>query len=254
MAPELIDPWRHVLGLALAFSWIKSALLTLRAHEMPYSGGVARGRLPKSRLVPLLAVGALLQLVFIEAWVLRWHALWLAPLILAMQGGVRLIEQRQWPSDHVVRLGKYAPASAALLAHWVVLMLTGSEAAGWEAAAGVMGATLSLAALAKWREAGTNWFKASGMGLLVAERAAFGPAPLRWTRRQVAGSRRLSAACSQIGMGLEAAGVLFIFPSLRLWLAGAVVALLVNFYVLLGYVEEEWMLALIAVTALSTLG
>jgi len=175
-------------------------------------------------------------------------------LILASQGAVRVIEQRQWPSDHVVRLGKYAPSSAALLAHWVVLGLSGSEAAGWEAAAGVMGATLSLAALAKWREAGANWFKASGMGLLVAERAAFGPAPLRWIRGRVAGSRPLSAICSQVGMGVEAAGVLFVFPSLRLWLAGAVVALLVNFFVLLGYVEEEWMLALIAVTALSTLG
>ncbi len=253
MAPELIEPWRQVLGVALAFSWIKSALLTLRAHDMPYTRGVGLGPLTHRRLQPLLLVGALLQLVLIEAWVVRWNPLWVAPAVLAMQAGVRRIEQRQWPSDDVVRLGKYAPGSAALLAHWTVTLLTGSEAAGWEAAAGVMGATLALAALAKWREAGTNWFKASGMGLLVAERAAFGPAPLRWVRRKVAGSKPLSAACSQIGMGLEASGVLFVFPDLRLWLAGALVALLVNFYVLLGYVEEEWMLTLIAVTALSTL-
>lgn len=250
--PGLIDPWRQLLGLGLGVSWLKSALLTLRAHDMPYTRGVGREPLPRGRLLPALALAGVVQVVLIEAFVLRWHELAAGTALLVGQALVRHVEQRQWTGDVVVRLGKYAPSSAVTLGYLVVLGLTGSEAAGWEAGAGVMGATLALAALAKWRAARWNWFKSAGMGLLVAERAYSGPAPLRALRRSVSRSRLVSAFCTQAGMVIEGAGVLYVFPQVRPLLAAIVVLLLVNFYVLLGYIEEEWMLALIAITALST--
>lgn len=140
-----------------------------------------------------------------------------ASLLLGMMAGVRQLERRVWHDDIVVKLGKYVPAAAALLGHSLargaLLLLdrapAEAEAAGWEAACGVLGGAFFLAGLAKLRESGFDWVPARHEALLIAERAYSGAPALRWLRRRVAATPWLCLAAGLYGFYGEFLGLLF---------------------------------------------
>ena len=134
-----------------------------------------------------------------------------------------------------------------LLGYTVAVALSGDPHAGWEAGYGVMAAAWVMAGAMKWRQGGAAWLRSGGLGLLVAERCHLGPAPLRWLRRAVVGSPRLCRLGSGLGIVLERGGVALLKPALRIPYAVGTSALLLLIALLLGYVELEWGLVVVAV-------
>lgn len=254
------------LGLflaALGVAWINCALHVLFADQPLYSApaSAVRRRPAGSKLV-----GIGLSLVIFTGGA----ALWLngmteipgAVLLLALMAAIRVWEVRQWPGDTVIRLGKYAPASACL-AGWLVgrvvagsVGLSDEEArrVGWEAAAGVMAATYVLAAASKLRRTGLAWMAGGHQALLIAERACSGRAIVRSVRRRVAGSTRVCRLIGVFGFASEVLFGLYIFPDLRLGLTVVVLGLHAGIAVLLGYVEPEWWFVMMAITTLTGSG
>jgi hypothetical protein len=179
--------------------------------------------------------------------------LW-AALTLLCVWRLREWEVATWPGDIVVRLGKYAPASAALLGFAVFHALADlagfgaaeREAFGWDAAAGVFGGAYLLAAIAKVRLTGWDWGRAEHMSLMLAERGfgRFGGIRLR-----IAQSRRACALIGAVGMGMELAGPLLAVRGLRAPLAVAILAFKFLTWVLFGYSEPEWALTIAAIGA-----
>lgn len=175
-----------------------------------------------------------------------------AALALAAILQLRRWEIATWPGDVVVRLGKYAPASACLLgwaaAHLIARAL-GADAAtqaarGWDAAAGVLASAYVLAAIAKVRESGLGWTRAESISLLLAERG-FG----RWggLRLRLAQSRFASAFVGWMGLLVEAAAVLLLFPPIRPYFAAGIVVFMAVTWLLFGYFEPEWALGAAAI-------
>ncbi|MFZ5482337.1 MAG: hypothetical protein ACOZNI_36585 [Myxococcota bacterium] len=249
-----------LLGAGLLLSWANSALHVLLSDRPFYllSARLFDGRVRAARAA-VLAVLSLGYGGLVVAFVRAGASERLAVAILACLVAIRQWEIAQWQGDLVVRLGKYVP-TAACLAGWLVaqpiLRASGvgeGEAwrLGWDAACGVMAGVYVLAGIAKLRESGPEWAKARHQALLVAERAYFGPRPLRALRLAVARSRASSAVVGAVGLGLELGAVAFLVPSLRPGLAGAIVAMHLGFFVLLGYVELEWTVVLLAITLLA---
>lgn len=246
-----------LFGAALMLSWANSALHILWSDRPFYmhSARVLQGRAPRAGVIGLLTL-AFTPLVVWFTIAQDWRA---ALPILASIAAIRRWEIAQWPDNIVVRLGKYAPAAASLLA-WLCTRAVGglfgadpTETArlGWNAACGVIGGAYLLAAIAKVREAGWVWMHPRYQALLVAERAFSGPRLLRGLRWAVARSTFVSSAMGITGMLVEFGGALFVVPELRPAVAAAVVALHIGFVVLLGYIELEWVLVVIAITLMA---
>ncbi|GDX80549.1 hypothetical protein LBMAG42_23600 [Deltaproteobacteria bacterium] len=156
--------------------------------------------------------------------------------------GLRRWEVATYPGGMVARLGKYAPASAALLAWLVAGALNPAHA--WDAAAGVFAACYVLAGIAKVRETGWGWGRAENMSLLLAERGfgRFGALRLR-----LATNRAACAAIGAAGLGVEFAAAGFLWAPARPGLAVGIVAFKALTYVLYGYFEPEWALTAAAI-------
>jgi hypothetical protein len=250
-----------LFAVALALSWLNSAMHVVFASRPLYHPRPLAPVPLGPRWVRLVLLAGTLVFAGLLAWWLRGPVPEAAAAtILVVLVLLRRWETAQWPQGEVVRLGKYVPA-AACLSGWLLLQLIGHflgweeaarEAAGWEAAAGVIAAQYGMAGLAKLRETGLGWVGWQHQALLIAERAYSGPRVLRLLRQQVA---RLPAVCAVIGvvgLGLELGGLLYIVPQLRVGIAALVLLLYFNIALLLGYLEPEWWLVIVAVTWLST--
>jgi hypothetical protein len=249
-----------LFAVCLVHSWANSATHVLYPHEQIYSSGFSLlTRRPTGLGLAVTLLGTPLFIYACWAFFSAPHPLVWAGLLLGMMAGVRQLERRVWHDDIVVKLGKYVPAAAALLGHSVargaLLLLdrppAEAEAAGWEAACGVLGGAFFLAGLAKLRESGFDWVRARHQALLIAERAYSGAPALRWLRRRVAATPWLCLAAGLYGFYGEFLGLLFAFSWARWPVAVFSVALQIGITVLLGYVELEWLLILIALALLS---
>lgn len=156
--------------------------------------------------------------------------------------GLRRWEVATYAGDTVTRLGKYAPASAALLAWLLANLLDPTHA--WDAASGVFAACYVLAAIAKVRETGWGWGRAENMSLLLAERGfgRFGALRLR-----LATSRAACAIIGAFGLGVEFAAAGLVWAPARPGLAAGIVGFKALTYVLYGYFEPEWALTAAAI-------
>lgn len=258
MEPTLLDGGRILFGFCLMLSWANDTWHWVSPDEMPYSYGMAarRAPFPMKRLVPaLLASVVMASLVF--AFVIRWNQLWVAAAILAIMFGIRQLEVRTWDAPIVVKLGRYVPSAACLLAYLTVQLVVATddpalaERYGWEGACGVMGASITVAGLEKFLRSGTAWFGHRGLGLMLAERTVLGPKPLRQLRAWIVASPALTATASVVGNVGEVFGFIFWFPSIR-WFAGPfLVGMLGTIVLLLGYVEFEWLLVFVALTLMT---
>lgn len=249
-----------LFALCLLHSWANSTAHVMYPHEQVYSSGFdLLLRRPTGRGLALALIGTPLFVAATWAFFSAPLPLLWAGLLLAMMAGVRHLERRVWHDEIVIKLGKYVPAAAALLGHSLarggLLLLdhppAEAEAAGWEAACGVLGGAFFLAGLAKLRETGFDWVRARHQALLIAERAYSGAPALRWLRRRVAATPWLCLAAGIYGFYGEFFGLLFAVPWARWPVAIFSVALQVGITVLLGYVELEWLLILIALALLS---
>ncbi len=175
-----------------------------------------------------------------------------APFTLAALLGLRQHEVGTYGPEIVVRLGKYAPASACLLGWWVARTISlalghpGAEADahGWDAASGVFGGCYVLAGIAKLRESGWAWGRAENMSLMLAERG-FG----RWgsLRLWLAQQRPACGLIGATGLWIELGAVAFVYAPLRPAFAVGVVLFKLFTWVLFGYFEPEWVFTVIAI-------
>ncbi len=245
-----------IFGLCMLLSWVVTLGHLSSQGGMVYTDGPLRAfrRPGPARSLALLA-GSVAVLASVVAFAL-WQSTLAGVAFLVILGVFRQWEKSQWEGDVVVSLGKYVPTAAVLLAFLVgrgvarVLGLEEADWLGWQVGCGAMGACFTLAAASKWKKAGAQWFQGAGLQLLISERSIGRPEPLRSLRAWVGASPRL---CTFLAVGsflLEAAGVLYCVPELRWAFAAGGVAMLLGFWVLLGYFEPEWGLVLVAVTAL----
>ncbi len=170
-----------------------------------------------------------------------------APLLGGATALAAIYRLRRWevatyPGDTVTRLGKYAPASALLMAWLLAYLLDKTHT--WDAAAGVFAACYVLAAIAKVRETGWGWGRAENMSLLLAERGfgRFGALRLR-----LAQSRAACAVIGASGLGVEFAAAGFVWAPARPGLAVGIVGFKALTWLLYGYFEPEWALTAAAI-------
>lgn len=252
-----------LFAAALTLSWASSALHVALGDRPLYGMAPAAmtGPVRAWRAVALLGASVVFAGA-LWAWTSSgWPRLG-ALAVLGCLAALRQWETRQWAGDTVIRLGKYVPAAACLLgwvvaasATWALGWTEGASlAAAWEGAAGVMAALYTLAGLSKVTETGWRWVTPSHHALLVAERAFTGPRPIRALRRRAARSRVVCGAVGVVGLVAELACALYVFPDARPALTVAVLALHAGIVLLLGYVEPEWWLVMIAITAVTTVG
>lgn len=255
MAPQLTQYGRHLFGICLLLSWLNSSANILACGHMPYTRGIDMSlRLPFKAEVFLIAVMTAAGLAAGEAFVLRFYQAWTGASVLVLIAAMRAIEMRQWPGETVVSLGKYFPAAACLAAYLAAFGLAAKaplsyrEAAGWEAACGVLAAAYALSAWTKWRKAGKAWFNSTNLGLLMAERKDDKPLFLGPLRLYLACSPRFCKAFAALALILEACGVVYVVPSARWPFTIAATLFQAGIAVLLGYMELEWILLIIALT------
>lgn len=250
-----------LFSIALVLSWANSAAHVLLSDRPLYmhsrrvfEGGV-RGRRAAALAAPTLGFLALVWLFFA-----RIQPELVAMLLLGAMAVIRRLEVMQWEGDVVVRLGKYVPAAACLLA-WLMadaaLFALGYDAdvarpTAWNAACGVMAGAYVLAGIAKLRESGPEWVHPRYQSLLIAERGYSGPTWVRRFRVAIARSRTASWIVGISGLAIEFAAIILVVPELRWITVGAVLAVHLGFTVLLGYFEPEWIVVIVAVVALAS--
>jgi hypothetical protein len=71
---------------------------------------------------------------------------------------------------------------------------------------------------------------------------------VRAARRAAGRSVRITSFVGVFGLLSEFACVLYVFPDLRVWLTATVIALHAGILLLLGYVEPEWLVVMVAIT------
>ncbi len=253
----------HEAGVALfcfclVLNWTSSMSHWLSPDRMRYSYGIGAQALPAERW--RIVVAAVLTAMFVAmVWLwARGGAEVTAGLgVLAMVGGLRILEQRNWDGDQVVGLGKYVP-SAASLAGWLIGWqlwgdAPGRERAAWEAACGIPAGAMTMAGIQKFIADGWGWFTPRGLNLMLAERSVLGPLWQRALRRAFVARPRLTAWLGGAVVAGELAGVLVAFPATRAPATGAMMVTVVGFMLLLGYWEFEWMLLYLAL-CLASLG
>ncbi len=252
---------RWLFAVALFLSWANSATHVALSDRPLYirTMRVFQGGAPVGKVATLLvATSAMVALII--AFVIGSHPEWSALGIVVSLALIRRFEIRQWPGDIVVRLGKYVPSAACLLAWLVsqpVLRAFGFDTdstrrLGWNSACGVMAGAYVLAAIAKLRESGWVWVKPRYQALLIAERAYVGLPIFRGIRSRAARSRSTSAVIGFAGFVSEFLAIAFVVPVARPYVVALVVLLHAGFVILLGYFEPEWVIVIIAVTMLAS--
>jgi hypothetical protein len=238
-----------VLAAAVLAAWANAALHLAWADRPVYDmRGLAKR--PSLARWPLLLGTLALVSLGLAGWI-DGHATGVVAMLVGL-ALIRRAERAIWPGDTVVRLGKYAPAAAALggwLVAWTGARVLGGEpsARAWDGAAGVVAAMYGLAAASKLQLSGVRWGAPEHMALLLAERAWTGPKALRRLRRALVASGFACRAVGVAGLGVELAMVGFVVPDARLALAAMIVLFNLAILLSLGYVEVEWTLVVVGV-------
>lgn len=255
---EEVGRWFFAVGIML--SWINSATHVALPDRPLYmrSRRIFKGRATLAKTL-LLGAGTLSMLTLVGFFLTRRFPEATAFGIIALMIVIRRFEIRQWPGDIVVRLGKYVPAGAALTA-WLVtqpisrafgVSAERAHGLGWHASCGVLAGAYVLAAIAKLRESGWVWMHPRYQALLIAERAYYGPPALRGLRSWIASGKRSSTVVGVVGLFGEIVAIAFVVPALRVPILAFVLLLNFGFWVLLGYLELEWMVVFVGITLLS---
>ncbi len=259
MSAVVIGRW--LFALCLLASWYNHLRNILTADRIAYDRRRAFGLRDAAKTTRLVALGATLPFAScLVAFALRMFEPWTGILIVGALYALRRVAVAQWPDDQVVRLGKYVPSAAALVGYSVMSVALRfsswdaprREALAWEAAAGVLAAAYGLSAYAKHEQSGWRWGRSDNVALLVAERAYGGAPSLFRFRLWAAQSPRVCAVLGYTSVFIEAAGVLFVVSALRWPYTALATSLQLGIVVLLGYLEVEWILVMIAVTLVST--
>lgn len=250
-----------LFGISLMLSWINSSFHVALPDRPLYSPSprIFQGAAPKGRVLPV-ALAALPFTALTVLFVLDIARVWVGIALFVAMLAIRRAEIVQWKGDIVVRLGKYVPTAACLLA-WLVaqpaLLFAGyaeeeARVLGWDAACGVMAGAYVLAGIAKLRESGVQWAESKYQALLVAERAFAGPAIVRSTRLAVARSRFASRIVGIAGLATEFLAIGLVVPVLRPIVVALVLVLHAGFVVLLGYAEYEWVVVIVSIVLMAS--
>lgn len=248
-----------LFGLSLLVSWSSSCSHYIFGQMPVYHGYVRqRGRLPGSLRTAAVVGSSVVFLVLTTAFCLGVWPVWTGLAVLAMMAVVRQLEIREWNYDIVVGLGKYVPAAAALLGYLAAYLLAQGldleltpDQAGWDGACGVLAGCWALAAIAKFRESGMRWTRSDNTALLVAERSYLGSPVLNRIRKKASRMPLVCLLAGNVGMWGELAGFGFVLPGLRWPIAIGLTFFQLGIWVLLGYVETEWILIMVALAAAS---
>ncbi len=257
MAAGLSAWGRWLFCACLAISWLDSLGNAFSSESLPYTRGIRLTPGAPGRRSWALGAATAAFAAALAGFAQRRAQAVCGLAALGLLAWLRREEISRWPGEEVVRLGKYFPSAACLAGYLAAYLACAArpaayrEAAGWEAACGVLAGAYAISAWMKWKEAGREWFSSANMGLLIAERAHDKPAWLAPARLFVASSPRLCVALAAAGLGLEALALGFVAPPLRWPFAAASALFQALIAVFLGYVELEWIL-IVAVLALLT--
>ena len=217
--------------------------MILTHDTVGYNDGFTRSTALRSPPKTLAVGSAWLAYGSLLAWFLYDPTAWIPFALYAIMLGLRTWERSQWAdAAESIRLGAYAPSLAVLLGAGVLLGLTdGDVATGWEGACGVLGGCYFLAGLSKVKHAGSRWFSASNLPLLLVERAhGNDDTPVRRARLFIATRPKLAAGLAATALLVQLSGPLFAFEATRTLVAIPMILQFVGFAILLGYREWEW--------------
>jgi hypothetical protein len=180
--------------------------------------------------------------------------MWTGGMAMAMLYWVRAFEQGGWSGTIVKTLGVYSPSAVCMMALLLGDLLyqqmgLGSARNGWDISAGILATSWVLCGVNKLRQSGFSWMGSHNIALLLAERSYLGPAIGRSLRKFALRRPRLLVLVGVVGLMFELLAVLFCIPDLRWGFSIAVALFMLVNYLLLGFIEPEWGLVMIAVAA-----
>jgi hypothetical protein len=253
MAEIIIDPARIFLAALVCLTGVVSLANAVLREEMPYTRGLARGLL-RSNLWIRWVLPVLIYFTLVSAWAVHLYPLWTGGAAVAMLYLVRVFEQGGWSGITVKTLGVYSPSAVCMMAILLGDLLfqrmgVGDAQLGWDISAGILAASWLLCGVNKLRQSGLGWMGSHNIALLLAERSYLGPAIGRSLRKFALCRPRLLVMVGVVGLVLELLAVLFCIPDLRWGISIAVALFMLMNYLLLGFIEPEWGLVMIAVAA-----
>lgn len=251
---EALTIGRYLFVFCLFLSWLNSLVHIIQSKEMVYTRGVQpKLTAPAWRILgPMTA----LYLFFCGLFCFAIFELLSGIAIMVCIYWIRHWEISLWRERIVVDLGKYSPSGTCLFFYLIAYVIAPifelhPQKAGVEVACGITAAAWILSGWKKLEISGLKWISSNTMGLMLAERAYIGHPVLRAIRRFCVSHNWILFTISFMGVFLELLGIIFIFPELRLYYAIIINVLLAATYVVLGYIEPEWMISIIALTLMS---
>ncbi len=251
---EAMTLGRYLFGFCLFLSWLNSTVHVLQPQEMIYTRGT-QIKFTSSAWKQLLPA----WLIFVPACIIFSLAHWeLASgiVILACIYWIRHWEISLWRERIVVDLGKYSPSGTCLFFYLIGYALApyfdlNPQLVGLELACGVTASAWILSGWKKIEHSGLKWISSKTMGLMFAERAYIGHPILRSIRRYCLYHKSFLFLIAFMGVFLELLGVMFIFPDFRMYYAIIINILMIFTAFLLGYIEPEWMISIVALALMS---
>jgi hypothetical protein len=178
-----------------------------------------------------------------------------ADLAMAVMAGLlalgAALQRWQWPGEEGVNGAVMLPG-AALVASLLARRLSPAarrDAAGVEAAAGIVAASYVLAGLSKLSTSGWGWTGQPNLGVHILAQGYAGLGALGPLREAVAQS---ALACRLLGVGtltIELGAIVFLWPSLRRGWAATAVAMHLGISLLMGLHHYDWLLTVLGVAA-----
>jgi hypothetical protein len=253
VAEMIIEPARIFLAPLVCLTGVVCLANAVLREEMPYTRGLARGLL-RADLWIRWTLPVLIYFALVSAWALHLYPVWTGGVAVAMLYLVRRFEQRGWSDINVKTLGTYSPSAACMMALLLGDLLyqqmdIGDAQLGWDISAGILAASWLLCGVNKLRQSGLAWMGSHNIALLLAERSYLGPPIGRSLRKFALRRPGFLVMVGVVGLVLELLAVFFCIPDLRWGFAIAVALFMLVNYILLGFIEPEWGLVMIAVAA-----
>jgi hypothetical protein len=255
MAEMTFEPARIFLSILVCLTGVVSLANAVLREEMPYTRGLVRG-LFRVDLWIRWVLPVVTYFLFVGAWAVHIYPLWTGGAAVAMLYLVRAFEQRGWSGIIVKTLGVYSPSAVCMMAILLGDLLyqqmdIGDAELGWDISAGILAASWMLCGVNKLRQSGLAWMGSHNIALLLAERSYLGPPIGRSLRKFALRRPSLLVMVGVVGLGLELLAVVFCIPDLRWGFSIAVALFMLVNYILLGFIEPEWGLVMVAVAAAS---
>lgn len=252
MAALKEQPWgRHALVITIGMAWLLSSSLWVGTGDFPGTIGIVQ------LVDPFL-------LSSVPAWI-GWNLL-LWPALVAF--ATRRAEGIAGPVIVAVLfvagslessfIGRHAPALGLVLA---CNLVTAWELGRWwargapeeerdrvghEAACGLYGAQLTIAALSKLLLTGAGWADGGPLALMIYERSLVSEGPLSAARAWVAWHPETASVGSAYTLLVQLVGFLFLWPRLRKAYILALLPMFLGFALLMSMWEPLWPLMGIA--------